>query len=132
MLRAALLYALAAFGAGFCLGVVRTFWLAPAVGPVVAVAIEGPIMMGLCWFFCRWALSKTGFVGGIGARAALGLCFFLILQAIELALGVAFGTTPAGFFASWLSPLGLLGLSFAVVCALFPLLQCSQAGPPQG
>lgn len=44
-LRFAVAYVGAVFAAGFVLGVLRTLWLAPAVGPLAAVAFELPLVL---------------------------------------------------------------------------------------
>ncbi len=49
-LKAAFLYFLPVFAAGFVLGTIRVLWLAPQTGHLVATLIELPVMLAIsCW-----------------------------------------------------------------------------------
>lgn len=124
VLLSSLAYALGAFGCGFAFGVVRTVWLAPSVGPLAAVAIEGPIMLGACWFVCGWALRRWPVPTTLPARLWMGLCWFGLLQLLEavFALGLL-GVTPDAYLAGMTTEAGLLGLVWMAIAALFPVMQ---------
>jgi ABC-type uncharacterized transport system permease subunit len=47
--KPAILYALAAFGAGFVPGPIREFLPMPAIGRLWALLAELPLMMAFCW-----------------------------------------------------------------------------------
>jgi hypothetical protein len=127
VLRAGVAYWLAVFAAGFALGVARTLFVVPHVGPLVAVAIELPIILSIAWWICarilRWAaLDRRGAI-------AMGAVAFLLLMLAELTLSVQlFGRTVTGHLALYADPAHLLGLAGQVAFALFPWLQ-SDADP---
>lgn len=123
MVWGACLYLLMAFSAGFGLGVVRTLWIAPALGPLPAVALEGPIMLAICWFACAAAIrfAKTG--PGLAVRLGMGGLWFVLLQGCEIALGLALGQSLGAQLAHWQTADGALGLVWMAIAASFPALQ---------
>jgi hypothetical protein len=123
MLRAAALYAVVAFAAGFVLGAVRVALVAPRFGPLAAVALETPLMLAVSWLACGLALRRFP-VHGRRQSLAMGAVAFGLLMAAELALGVlAFGQTPAGFLRALVQPPGALGLAAQLAFALLPALR---------
>ncbi|TIQ73239.1 MAG: hypothetical protein E5X64_39685, partial [Mesorhizobium sp.] len=64
-LTAGAVYFAAIFAVGFGLGVVRTMLLEPALGPVLAVGVELPVILATAWAICRrilarWPMRLTG------------------------------------------------------------------------
>lgn len=108
------------FAAGFVLGTLRTFWLAPAVGALPAVAAELPIMLGISWWWCSRLLARRPLT--ITGRAVMGGTAFAWLMLAEFGLALAFGQTPAAYAAALLAPPGLLGLAGQVAFAALPLI----------
>ena len=49
MLKPALAYVLPVFAAAFALGALRVGLIAPQVGPLLAVALELPLVLALSW-----------------------------------------------------------------------------------
>lgn len=120
---AGLLYGILAFAAGFVLGSLRVFWLAPAIGDPFAVAAELPVMLAISFFLCRWLIARLDVDRGIRPRAVMGLAGFLCLMALELALAVlGFGVDPGAFLRGFATPVGALGLAGQIAFALIPLL----------
>lgn len=110
------------FAAGFVLGTVRTLLLAPAVGPVAAVAMELPVMLGLAWIACGRLVRRFAIPSGWPARLVMGGVAFALLMAAEAALAIlAFGQSPAAYLAGLTTQAGLLGLAGQVAFALIPL-----------
>ena len=129
VLRAALAYAGLVFAAGVVLGTVRTLVLAPAVGPLAAVLVELPLMLGLAWLALRPVLRRWPVPPRAAPRLAMGALGFVALMGLELALGMlAFGQTLGGLLADRGTPHGLAGLAGQVVFALLPWLRAAGAG----
>ncbi|MCW3836301.1 hypothetical protein ACFQ1E_11260 [Sphingomonas canadensis] len=122
MIRAALAYFAIVFAAGFVLGALRTLWLAPAIGPMAAVAAELPLMLGVSWIACGWCLTRFGPLAA-PRRAAMGGVAFALLMASELGLALALGGTTNGWAAALLTPQGLLGLAGQIAFAAMPLVR---------
>lgn len=121
-LAAGALYFVVAFGAGFVLGTIRVFALAPRIGEIAAVAIELPLMLTISWIACGRLIRAFAVPEAAAARALMGTVAFMLLIGAELALGVAaFGRTFAEQIAAWKSPAGALGIAGQIAFALFPL-----------
>ena len=73
--KAAVVYFLFVFGAGFCLGPIRIFWLVPKVGTRIAELIEMPFMLTAIFFSARFINGRLPLGGakklavGFGALA---------------------------------------------------------------
>jgi hypothetical protein len=123
ILKAGAAYFGAVFAAGFVLGVMRTLWLEPALGPLGAVALELPFMLGWAWWVCtrvlrRWPLLPP-------AALAMGGVALLLLLAAEAALSVLLaGRSVAQHVELYTLASHQLGLAGQGVFALFPWLQC--------
>jgi hypothetical protein len=124
LLRAAMLYAAGAFAVGFVLGTIRTLWVAPQLGPLVAVCIEAPFMIVASWLVYKQVHRLLRLNIGWAFAVLLGLRAFLYLQFFEIALFVFVFKRPLGDYAASLkSPEGMVGLAAQCVFALVPLLQ---------
>ncbi|HSC99338.1 MAG TPA: hypothetical protein VLI21_10575 [Casimicrobiaceae bacterium] len=55
---AASLYFLIVFAFGFAPGVLRTMFIAPAVGETAAVLLEVPVILAFAWMACGWVLNR--------------------------------------------------------------------------
>lgn len=123
-LKAAVPYFVAVFAAGVVLGTVRVMLLAPAIGPLAAVALEVPVILAVSWVVARWAVVRHGVPAREGPRLGMGAFAFVLLMAAELALGVCgFGQSLAGILAGFLRPDGMLGLAGQVAFGLVPVAQ---------
>lgn len=124
--RAAAAYFAAVFAVAFGLGVLRVLWLAPAIGPLVAVAIEVPLLLGLAWAVAgavlrRWPLARVG-------RLAMGALAFGMLMAAEAGLALVSGQTLADFANAMSTPAGALGLAGQIGFAILPALRGQASG----
>lgn len=122
MIRPALAYLGVIFALGFVLGTVRTLWLAPLVGPTLAVACELPVLLAASWYWAgrvlhRWPLPTRQTALAMGALA------FALLLAGEWALSLALGQTSAEWLTALTRPAGALGLAGQMLFALFPALR---------
>lgn len=112
------------FAAGFVLGSLRVLVVAPALGAVLAVALELPLMLAISWVVCRWSVRHYAVPAAYGLRLTMGAIAFLLLIAAEMLLAVSmFGQTIPQFLAAYGSAEGALGLIGQIAFAAFPLLQ---------
>jgi hypothetical protein len=123
-LTAACAYFAIVFVAGFALGTIRVFVLAPILGELGAVLLELPIMLAISWFACRAVIRRFAVPAGWDHRASMGAMAFVLLMLAELGLSLfAFGRPAGAFLVSLTSPSGAIGLSGQIAFGLFPLLQ---------
>jgi hypothetical protein len=122
VIRPALAYLGVIFALGFVLGTVRTLWLAPLVGPMLAVACELPVLLAASWYWAGRVLRRWPLPTRRGALATGALAFALLL-ACEWALSLALGGSSKDWLAALTSPAGALGLAGQAVFALFPALR---------
>lgn len=120
MIRAGVAYGVIGFGFGFAFGVVRTMLVAPAVGALVAVAIETPLMLATCAPLARWSLRRWT-ITAPDAALAMDLAAFAALMVCEVLLGLTLGQTPQAMMFALARPEGILGLGGQIVFALLPL-----------
>ena len=124
VLRAASLYFLAVFAAGFLLGTPRVLFIVPALGELPAVLLELPLMLVISWFVCRAVTARVPVGDDVGARLAMGVMAFALLMAAEILLGrYGFGRSLAEIVAAYGTAAGFIGLFGQVGFALIPLLQ---------
>ena len=121
VVRAALAYFLPVFAVAFLLGVLRLYVVTPLTGPVIAVALEVPVILALSWLVAgrvlhRWPLVRPD-------RLGMGAISFTLLMLAEFALATAFGQTPGQFLAAMTTPHGAIGLCGQLGFALIPALR---------
>ena len=109
VIRSALAYFAGVFALAFCVGVGRTLWLAPRVGPFVAVLAELPVILMASWWWSRHLLRRRPLTRRADALA-MGAVAFALLMAAECSLAVLLAGTAAGWLAALMTPAGLLGL----------------------
>lgn len=115
-------YGVIAFLAGAVLGTLRVTMIAPRTGETVAVLLELPIMLGLCWAVAGALLRRPGLRAG-WPRLAMGAAGFAVLMAAELALSLALDQSWRGFLAGLLRPAGAIGLAGQLGFAALPALR---------
>ena len=127
-IQAGLAYFVGVFACGFVLGTVRTLWLEPAYGKLIAVAIEAPFILAASWIVCGVVIARVRLGPGLPTRLVMGLSALVFLFVAEAGLAIGlFERTPTEFATDLVSPSGMLGLAGQVVYALFPALQRGQA-----
>jgi len=121
---AGVFYFLILFACGVVLGTIRTLILAPAVGPMAAVALELPVMLGLSWIVSAWLTRGRPALEDAGRRLVMGGLALVLLLAAESALAaLAFGQPPGAYLATLATPQGALGLAGQLGFGLIPWLQ---------
>ncbi len=119
-LRLGIAYWAGIFALAFALGIGRTFWLAPRIGELPAVALEVPVILVASWFWAR-RLLRTSPLSAAQALA-MGAAAFALLMASEAGLALVLDGTIEGWLAGMASPAGALGLAGQVAFALMPWL----------
>ncbi|MGL6291043.1 MAG: hypothetical protein ACRC2H_10180 [Silanimonas sp.] len=125
LLAFAAAYAGSVFLAGFVLGVLRTLWLAPAVGPLAAVLLELPLMLGLSWWVCGRLLTRWPLLPG--AAFVAGALALVLLLVAELGVSMLFaGRDLAGHLAQYRLPEAQFGLAAQVLFGAMPWLRARE------
>lgn len=125
---AGVVYTIAVFAVGFALGTVRVLWLAPRIGPLLAVAVETPIMLWASWKISYWCCSRYSLSTAVSARVAMGLVAFALLMLLELATSrFVFGNSWSGYLDSFKSTAALIGLAAQIAFAAIPAIQGRRA-----
>jgi hypothetical protein len=120
------------FALGFLLGTVRTALVgeAPDGGRLIGVLIELPVMLGACWFLCRYIVRRFAVAPTLAARVLMGGLAFALLMLAEMGLGALFmGRTPAEHLALYRDASHALGLAAQVAFAVMPLAQMRLHSP---
>ena len=130
ILKAGFFYFLGVFAVGFILGALRTIFLVPYTGPVIAVLAEIPLMLLFAWHLCRLLSEKWAIPSEISDRLVMGLVAFACLLAGELLIALQLQDgRMADFFLMFDLPETRIGLAGQIAFALFPVIQgYSQAG----
>jgi hypothetical protein len=123
-LSAALAYFILVFAAGFIMGTVRVFLIAPHLGAIGAVLAELPVMLAVSWFVCGWTLRRFRVPARWSVRFVMGAAAFVLLMAAELLVSLfVFGLSISQHFTTYESLAGITGLSAQLAFAVFPLVQ---------
>jgi hypothetical protein len=64
IVKAAIAYVLSVFAAAFGIGAVRVTLVAPRTGPLLAVALEVPLVLALSWVVAGRVLQRWLLTGG--------------------------------------------------------------------
>ncbi|WP_156309610.1 hypothetical protein [Novosphingobium sp. AAP93] len=118
-ITAGLAYGLIGFALGLVFGVVRTLFVAPAIGAFAAVAVETALLLAACLPLASWCLHNWQSARPAYALVA-GVVGFAALMACEVMLGLALGQTLQDILAGMARPPGMLGLAGQIVFALLP------------
>lgn len=121
LLAPAFSYFALVFAAAFVMGVLRVTILVPQIGPLMAVAVEVPVILGLSWLVAGRVLRQRF---GRGQRLVIGAVAFGLLMVTEALLAIfLFHQTFADFAAALATPPGALGLAGQIGFALIPALR---------
>jgi hypothetical protein len=87
-IRAGLLYCVVLLAAGLVLSVIRTFWIAPLSGQLVAVWLEAPVILAVSWTACGWVAEQLDLsesfldrltMGGVALAGVIGVEAFVAI-----------------------------------------------------
>ena len=73
ILKAAVLYFLCVFGAGFVFGPMRILWVAPRIGTRLAEVLEAPILLVISFVAARWIVRKLTVPNTAWSRLGMGV-----------------------------------------------------------
>lgn len=120
---AAWFYFTSVFGAGFLLGTVRTLWLEPLVGPLIAVLFEAPFFLATMVFASRWVASAVHLNRAWAKLALIGVGALFLQQGTDVAVGFGLrGIAPTGSLAQFATAPGLIHAALPLVFAAMPML----------
>jgi hypothetical protein len=88
-LKIGLLYFMLVFGAGFVLGPIRIFWVAPKVGNRAAELLECPVMILVTYLAARWIVVRFRVSKSFAVRLGIGVFALALLIGAEIAVGMA-------------------------------------------
>ena len=118
--RAAMLYFLTVFAAGFLLGPIRVLLLEPWLGPLAAVLCEAPVMIAAMFLAARWAVRRHDVPNGED-RIVMGAFAFGLLILAEFSGSVLLrGDPPAAYLQHLTTPAGLVSLVLFVLFGAMP------------
>jgi hypothetical protein len=123
--RAGIAYTLVVFVFAFAIGTIRVTLIAPRLGALLAVILEGPIVLAVSWRVSQWCNRHFKVSWNPRARVLMGAVAFAVLMLLELGVSVlAFGETLDHYFAKYASTPGVVGLAMQVGFATIPWVQC--------
>lgn len=117
---AAVAYGLSMLAAGWVLGPVRVLFVAPRLGPTLAVLVEAPVMLA-CAAMIAASLLKHGWVRPARLeRLTFGVLGATVALIGEFATAAAFWG-PSGAVAPLMTLPGRIGLLLVAITAILPL-----------
>jgi hypothetical protein len=128
--KAGLLYCAVVFAAGFVLGGLRTLYVAPLSGELIAVALEAPVMLAISWSACGWIAERLEVPDEILPRLIMGGVALVCMAAAEAGLALIMaGGRPFSDYLLQRSPAALvLGVLAQFAFAVFPVLRRPRNG----
>jgi hypothetical protein len=110
------------------LGTIRTLFLAPIAGDLIAVLIELPVILTFAWILCARLIKRFEVSNDLASRASMGAIAFALLMCAELALSLwLFGNSITGYSEHFRTAHGAVGLAGQITFAVFPVLQLRQS-----
>jgi hypothetical protein len=121
---AGLLYCAVVFAAGLVLGMIRTLWVAPLSGELVAVWLEAPIMLAISWSASAWVAERLEVSESFLDRLLMGGVALAVLVCAEAVLAVVADRRSLADYILNRGHSGLLlGLMAQLGFAVFPILR---------
>jgi hypothetical protein len=119
-LKAALLYFALVFGAGFVLGPIRLFWVAPHVGTRAAELIELPIILGVTIVTARWVVRRLAVPPNSRSRLGMGGIALALMLTAEFGLVLRFRGMSIGDYLASRDPVS--GTAYYATLGVFALM----------
>ncbi|MDX1253636.1 MAG: hypothetical protein IDH49_15565 [Gammaproteobacteria bacterium] len=122
-IKAGMAYFFLVFGAGFVMGTIRVFFLAPRLGERVAKLIEMPFMLIVIVLAARFITKRFALPATVLVRLTTGFLALGLLIAAELLLAVALQDRSLGEYVSSRDPVsGSVYLAMLALFAAMPLV----------
>jgi hypothetical protein len=86
IMKAAVLYFILVFGAGFVLGTIRIMWLVPRFGTRIAELMEMPLMLVVIIVAARWIVRRRTVPYTLSIRLGMGCVALGLLLVAEFTL----------------------------------------------
>lgn len=100
-LKAGSLYFTLVFTAGFLLGTIRIFLLAPRIGARTAELLETPVMLLVSYAAARWVIRRLAVPFTLSSRLGMGAIALVLLLAAEFSFVLRLrGMTISQYFAT--------------------------------
>jgi hypothetical protein len=129
--RAGLMYCAVVLVAGLAMGAVRTFWVAPLAGELVAVWLEVPVMLAISWSACSWVAEHLELSESFLNRLIMGGVALAALTGVEALVAILAGEwSLRDYFLTNIQVGVLLGLLAQLGFAVFPMLQARRSEAP--
>lgn len=124
-IQAGVAYAVAVFGLAFLTGALRTVAVtSTGAPPVLAVAIELPVLLLVSWVICGLLLERMHVPAEAGVRLLMGAVALIVMLSGEFALSaLVIGRSLPDFLASYQHPEAMLGLIGQLAFAAFPVIR---------
>ena len=123
IVKAAIVYFLIVFAAGWVCGPLRELIVVPRFGRTVGLIAEAPLMLIAMVFATRWTLRRFTVPVAVAARATVGLIALALLLAVEAAsLPLVRGVSVSDYIAGHDLAAGLITLCLFVLFAAMPVL----------
>ncbi len=130
--KAGLLYCVVLFAASLVLSAVRTLWVSPLAGELVAVWLEAPVMLAISWSASAWVAERLELSESFLDRLVMGGVALAVLIAVEAFVAiVAGGRTLRDYLLTDGQSGMLLGLLAQLGFAVFPLLRTRRNQEPR-
>ena len=84
--KSGLLYFALVFAAGFMLGPIRIFWIAPRVGLRTAELLEAPVMLLVSLVAARWIVRRFAVPPNLSHRLGMGCIALVFMLVAEFTL----------------------------------------------
>jgi hypothetical protein len=85
-MKAAVLYFMLVFGAGFVLGLIRIMWIVPRFGTRIAELMEMPLMFVVISVAARWIVRRLAVPYTLSIRLGMGCVALGLLLVAEFTL----------------------------------------------
>jgi len=122
--QAGLGYCAVVFAAGLLLGLIRTFWVSPLAGELVAVLLQAPVLLAIAWNASAWVAERFDVAEQFLDRLLMGGAALAALILAEAVTGlITWRGALLAYFAAHGESAVLLGLLVQLAFAVFPMIR---------
>ena len=123
IMKAAVLYFILVFGAGFVLGPIRIMWIVPHFGTRIAELMETPIMFVVIIVAARWIVRRLAVPYTLSIRLGMGCVALGLLLVAEFTLVLWIRGLPISEYLASRDPVsGAVYYVMLCVFAIMPIL----------